>query len=106
MIEKLPTHNPKCEYFTGKAPIVITYPQDDIKIWIPKDFDGKYEKVIFQAAHQQKDALIYWYLDNKLLGTSRKKHSMVALPENGVHELVLVDSMGNRASNTFSSERF
>ncbi|HNT20600.1 MAG TPA: penicillin-binding protein 1C [Saprospiraceae bacterium] len=91
--ESAPAWDPVCMGNQGKKMKMI-FPQDQTSIFIPIDRDGKPGEVIFKLAHLQKDATVYWHLDDRYLGYTRDFHeyALHALP--GPHRLTLIDDTG------------
>ena len=101
IVESLPPHLDSCPALAQGNPLQIIYPQEQTALWIPRDFDGKLQKVNLKAAHQQKDCQVYWYLDDNYKGCSKEIHEMALLLKKGWHELQVVDEAGNRAHVKF-----
>jgi len=103
IIEKIPQHNPECRYHEDEKVLQITYPKANSKIWIPKDFDETYQKVIFSAAHRDIKSKVFWYLDRNYLGYTVGTHQKAVFLEKGKHKLVLVDENGFKSMCEFES---
>lgn len=98
---KLPPFRAGC---SGGAVDVMEmiYPQRGTRIFIPRGFGGKQERVVLEAAHRLPSAVVYWDVDGKYLGSTEGTHQMeVHLPE-GRHVLVLTDDAGNILRQVFS----
>ena len=97
---KLPPFRKDCSGQSQEVMEMI-YPQKGTRIFIPRSFGGKPEKVILEAAHRNSSAVIYWDIDGNYLGQTQGTHQMEAnLPE-GRHVLVLTDEDGNIFRQTF-----
>ncbi len=81
--------------------IEILYPFSGTKIYIPIELDGKPGKTIFEAAHRRNDAVIYWYIDEQLVGQTKDIHQIALRPDSGKHLLTLVDEKGEKISTRF-----
>lgn len=95
VVEKIPVHNPSCTAHRNNKLIDIEYPKSDSKIFITRDFDGKYQPVVFSVVHQLKNQILYWYIDNIYLGQTNGKHKQAYIPEPGEHILTVIDAFGN-----------
>lgn len=95
IVESLPPHMSSCPAFAQGNPLQIIYPQEQTALWIPRDFDGRLQKVNLKAAHQQKDCQVYWYLDDNYKGCSKDIHELALFLDKGWHELEVVDETGN-----------
>jgi penicillin-binding protein 1C len=102
-VADLPGHKPTCTAQKAEDALEILYPTDDARLWIPRDLDGRLEKVTFRAAHREKEMLLYWYLDDVFVGTSRNRHAKSLLLTFGAHTLEIIDENGNRARVNFQA---
>jgi penicillin-binding protein 1C len=91
----LPPWSPNCK--EGFSPMEIIYPTDRSVIYIPKGANGK-EKVIFQVSHSDKNAEIYWHIDDDFLGTTTANHEQTIWLQQGDYELFVTDAQGNSIS--------
>ena len=98
LYQKLPPLKPGCVINTSKSPLSFIYPADYREIWLPRKMDGSKAKLILQAAHQNPDAKIYWYLDDQYLGDTHHFHTMECQPDKGLHSLTILDDDGNSQS--------
>lgn len=97
---KLPPFREDCSSPAGDMMEMI-YPQRGTRMFIPRDFGGKPEKIILEAAHRIPSAVVYWDIDGVYIGHTQGVHQMEAnLPE-GRHVLVLTDGDGNVLRQTF-----
>jgi len=79
----------------------LIYPKSQNKIYVPLELDGKKGKTIFEAAHRRANAIIYWHLDDKYMGSTVGFHQLGLNPEKGKHILTLVDDQGESISQKF-----
>ena len=94
LVEVLPAHRASCPALTASAPLKILYPQKNAALWIPRDFNGELQQVSLRAVHQQPGRRVFWYLDNRFLGSSKEKHALAATLSKGWHELQVIDESG------------
>lgn len=80
----------------------IIFPENGSSIYIPRDYDGKEEKIIFEAVTRDSNKQLFWHLDGKYLANTIDKHQIEVYAEAGNHELVVVDSTGFRQLRLFS----
>ncbi len=64
-------------------------------IYLPKDFDGKKNELILKVAHSNKDAILFWYVDNTFIKTTKEIHSIAIKPSLGRHIISVTDNFGN-----------
>ena len=82
-------------------PIALLYPSAQTRIYIPRELAGQRSRTVFQAAHQNARALLYWHLDDVYLGVTDSFHEMALDVAAGAHRLTLVDDAGNRLVRSF-----
>lgn len=98
----LPPLHPECSMIhQDDNKMDIIYPYADEKIYLPRDFDGKQQKVIAQLVHRDPDAIVYWYLDGAYVGLSKTFHTISILKSAGVHTLLCTDSHGVQVTRRF-----
>jgi len=101
MISALPSHKPDCPSHTDNLALQIVYPQENSRLWVPRDFDGNLQKVTMRAAHREKDRTIFWYLDESYAGSSNKITTKALQLTKGWHVLEIIDEVGNRDKTRF-----
>ncbi len=77
------------------------YPEWNARVYVPLEMDGSRGKVLFEAAHPDPQATIYWHLDGNYMGSTRHFHQMEMSPPPGKHVLTLVDEYGEDISVEF-----
>jgi penicillin-binding protein 1C len=98
--KSLPALLPNC-YELNKSIMDIVYPEKLSSIFIPKQLDGKREKVIFEVAHSNGNATIYWHIDKEFIGQTAQEHKLEFITSVGSHQLTLIDNFGNELSRNF-----
>lgn len=73
------------------------YPKENNTIFLPKDFDGNTNSLIIKIAHSKPETLVFWYLDDTFLGSTKDIHEFAMLPKQGKHVITVVDEFGNEA---------
>ena len=87
---------------TEKRNMELIYPANAVKIYIPVEIDGKMGSTIFEVAHRNNLAKIYWHLDEQFIGTTENnRHRMTLNPVAGKHKLTLIDSEGEKLVQRF-----
>jgi penicillin-binding protein 1C len=71
------------------------YPKAGTKIILTKNFDSKTQPVVIKVAHSQKDIKLFWYLDEKYLGSTQHFHDMPIQAKTGSYYLSVTDENGN-----------
>lgn len=101
--KSLPPLHPDCIHETQEQVMHIIYPKKISKIHLPINLQGEMESIGFEATHRDKDAIIYWHLDNQFLGSTQTIHQISAQPPKGKHTLTLVDQKGNSFTRQFTT---
>ena len=98
---ELPPFMPGCNPDENTLPMEFIYPKESGKLFIPRDIDGKRSEIIFEVAHRNKSAILYWHLDNVYLGETTEFHQMGVDAELGVHVMTVADGDGNMITKKF-----
>jgi len=98
----LPPWLPNSSGSASRPDLAIVFPEPGANIFIPVEIDGKPGSLIMEAAHRDRDAILYWDIDGEYLGQTRDYHQFAAMPEPGEHLLTVTDSRGNRATRKFT----
>ncbi|MFH0865217.1 MAG: penicillin-binding protein 1C, partial [Bacteroidota bacterium] len=100
----LPPFKDGCLSASDKKSMEMIYPENNSKIYIPVDIDGKPGSTVFKLAHHIPEAVVYWTLDNSYLGSTTKTHQMELKPDKGKHSLTVVDKQGESLTIKFTVE--
>lgn len=73
------------------------YPKKNNTIFLPKDFDGQTNDLILKVAHSKPETLVFWYLDERYLGSTKDLHEFAMKPSHGKHVITVVDAFGNES---------
>ena len=98
----LPPYRPGSSSSVGYVPMQFIYPESGAAIHIPKQIDGSMKGVVFNLAHSNSDAVVYWHLDENYLTCTENIHQIEVLPTPGAHRVTVVDNAGNTLSVSFS----
>lgn len=96
----LPPFKPGCGS-SQASQIDIIYPEHGSTLFLPRGFSGERERFVFRAAHAQRNAVIYWHLDDMYLDSTTTRHEIAVEVDRGEHYLTLVDADGNRRVVSF-----
>ncbi len=99
--KKPPPPAPDCKGEKQSNTFELIYPQQFTKIFIPIEQDGNRGFAIFEVAHQDKNATLFWHLDDTYLGLTEGNHQMSIVATKGRHILTIVDSNGNELKRSF-----
>lgn len=90
----LPPFRADCQQ-TQQTSMDFIYPKANSKIYLTKDFNSKIQPVIIKVAHSNKEAKLYWYVDNVYKGTTQTFHEMQIEANTGFHYITVEDEFGN-----------
>lgn len=99
--QDLPPFLPGCDQDENLKPMEFIYPKDKGKIFIPKNFDGKRSEAVFEVAHSDPSATLYWHLDQLYLGETTRFHQMGIDAKSGTHVVTVTDGDGNMITKSF-----
>ena len=94
----LPPFLPECGNDGSFLPMQFLYPQSNTRVFLPKQMDGSKGEIVFDLAHSQANAIVYWHLDDKYITSTRNFHKISLAPTPGKHSVTVVDNEGNSLS--------
>ncbi len=97
----LPPFKPGCELATSLRTMELVYPKQNARLFIPRELDGTPGSSVFELAHRNSGANVYWHLDGQYLGITQKNHRFPLNPGEGKHILSLVDDTGETLESHF-----
>jgi penicillin-binding protein 1C len=97
----LPPYLPSCESEQSIKQMDLVYPRNDFKIYVPVDEKGLKSRCIFKATHKQKNVVLYWFMDEQCIGTTKDIHQLSVLPPKGRHKLTITDELGESVTCEF-----
>ena len=98
---RLPPLKKGCNDEEPLATMELIYPTEILKIFVPKEIDGTPGKTVFEMAHRNPDAVLYWHVDNDFMGTTKGIHQIAFTPTVGKHLLTVVDNEGQTLNRYF-----
>lgn len=90
----LPPLRNDCQAASAVAAMELIYPKANARIFVPRGLDGKTGSTIFQLAHRNAKATVYWHIDGTFMGSTQGVHQFALAPPEGRHKLTLVDNDG------------
>ena len=87
---------------SGSASLSFVYPREEAFVYVPVEMDGSVGRVVFEAAHRDPEARVFWHLDDAFEGETRELHQMALAPRPGPHVLLLVDERGETIRRRFT----
>lgn len=90
--------NPEIHRFVGSNRIRITAPLRELPLWasvrLPLEEGETAAPITFRTEHDDPLAVVTWYWDRKLIGSTRVAHEIRPVVVVGSHELFVVDGDG------------
>ncbi|MDH6359078.1 penicillin-binding protein 1C [Parabacteroides sp. PF5-9] len=80
------------------------YPEMNAHVYLPKQMDGSPGQMTFELVHSNRNAIVYWHLDETYLSSTQDFHKISIIPSKGKHSMTVVDDEGNALSVTFHVE--
>lgn len=93
--QKVPPYHPDCFNSTENTKIRLIYPASESTIFLPREFTGTKEKVVFKAACTDPAATLFWHLDQNYCGTTTGIHHLALSLDEGIHEVAILDNTGS-----------
>lgn len=91
----LPAYDADC--IPDEASCKIIYPQDGLKIFLPKENSEKQNLLIAKVYHRNNEAKIFWFIDQEYYKTTLKQpHECIMKLATGRHQLSISDQWGNK----------
>ncbi len=63
------------------------YPKENGKVYLTKNFNGEIQPFVLKVAHSDLKAKLFWYLNDKFLGTTQTFHEMQVEAKTGNYYL-------------------
>lgn len=98
----LPPFRDDCSGIQNQKVMEFIYPKGNDQIFVPIDLDGTRGKLVFEIAHHDPEAEVFWHLDGDFIGTTVLLHQKELSPDEGEHLLSLVDNHGNTLYKKFT----
>lgn len=97
----LPPFRKDCQSSFNLVAMDLIYPKPNARIFIPRDLNGKMGNAVFELAHRNPMATVFWHLDGMYIGSTRKTHHLAVNPEQGKHILTVIDENGEMLEQSF-----
>lgn len=82
-------------------PLDIIYPEEGARIYVPLEISGERGKTIFTATDRDKNAKLFWHIDETYIGVTSRFHQIAVYPSPGKHVLTVVDENGESITRNF-----
>ena len=98
--EVLPPIHTNCQN-TEPRNMEVVYPKNQSRIFLPVGFHQQQQFSVFEVAHRNPLATIYWHLNDGYLGITQGIHKKEVFCKAGFYTLTLVDNQGELKVITF-----
>jgi penicillin-binding protein 1C len=82
----------------GLNPMQFIYPQNNATIFLQKQLDGSIGDVTFELAHGNRNATVFWHINNEYITSTTDFHTLSVKLSAGIHAITVVDGEGNTLS--------
>lgn len=97
-----PPLHPDCRGIAqADLPMQFIYPYRNGSLSPTRNWKGETEPIFFELAHRDRDATVYWHLDEDLVATTKTFHTTALVVPPGSHQITVVDEHGNRLRKRF-----
>jgi penicillin-binding protein 1C len=96
-----PPFRSDCQVNELAATMDMVYPKNNARIFIPRQIDGKSGSAVFELAHHDPATTVFWHLDGKYIGSTKRVHNIALNPGEGRHVLTAVDTEGSSIERHF-----
>jgi penicillin-binding protein 1C len=90
-----------CKKIPENNSFELIYPRQFTRVFVPRELNGSPGQTVFEVAHRNPEATVYWYVDEEYIGKTNHYHQMGLYPEQGLHVLHLVDDKGREIERSF-----
>lgn len=97
----LPPFRADCISVATHSTMDLIYPKPNAKIFIPRRLDGTLGSSVFQLAHSDPSATVFWHLDEAFIGTTLGTHQLSINTSKGKHKITVVDEHGESLEQFF-----
>jgi penicillin-binding protein 1C len=82
--------------------LAVLYPRQNTKVIIPRDLNGSKSASVFEVAHRNPSATVYWHMDEHYIGMTKAGiHQKAFNVSTGKHKLTIVDDGGETVAVEF-----
>ena len=86
----------------SQRPMQFIYPQPNAIVHLPKQMDGSKGKITFELAHNKRNAIVFWHVNNEYISSTTDFHTLSIHLLEGQYYITVVDDEGNTLSNTIN----
>ena len=99
----IPPYHPNCrDMLSGDDQMQFVYPSPNDKIHLPLDLNGEQQELVVELNHKDREAEVFWYLDEEYIGVTMGTHQMSLQPNPGEHLILCIDLDGDKVELPFS----
>jgi penicillin-binding protein 1C len=83
------------------ANVDLIYPEQNAKVFIPKELDGKNGRIVLQATTRDDQIALYWHIDGVFKKVTRTDHKWAVFLPEGLHFISIIDENGVALERSF-----
>ena len=91
----VPNYRPDCLELEPKTMDFVFPTGLRSKFSLTKNESGNLNTIVFKVAHSDKNASVYWYLNDEYMGKTKEYHELAMIPRKGQHSIIAIDNYGN-----------
>lgn len=90
----LPAYRNDC-LAENKSEMKFVYPTEKSTVYLPKNFDGTKNELVLKVAHANKNAVLFWYVNNQFIASTKETHNLALSYKSRLYKISVTDSFGN-----------
>jgi penicillin-binding protein 1C len=93
--QEIPGFKKGCEEAEVMKQLSVLYPKNESKIVVTRTETGDQSSIVMEALHRDPEAILFWHLNEKYIGSTNHIHQMDKELSPGNYELKVIDELGN-----------
>ena len=98
----LPPYMQGCTTEKNIPAMEFIYPTQGVRIFIPRDQEGRQTRVVAEIAHRNPSGNVFWHLNDSYIAQTRYIHQIEIFASPGNHTLTVVDENGFTTKSSFT----
>ncbi|MEM9052206.1 MAG: hypothetical protein AAGC47_09165 [Bacteroidota bacterium] len=98
--QKIPPYSPECFASNENGKIKLIYPSPNSTVFLPREYDGEKERIVFKAVCDDPNSTLFWHLDETFQGSTSGIHHLEFDIDKGQHDITIWDEAGSDYSTT------
>ncbi|MCH2216287.1 MAG: penicillin-binding protein 1C [Flavobacteriales bacterium] len=98
--QKIPPYSSDCFSSNENGKIKLIYPSPNSTVFLPREYDGEKERIVFKAVCDDPNSTLFWHLDESFQGSTSGIHHLEFDIDKGKHDITIWDEAGSDYSTT------